>query len=212
LHRRDKTGEGAYIDVSMFDGAVAWMPFQVAEYFVTGEVPAAGNWTLSGRFPCYNHYKTKDQRYISVGALEPKFWANLCDALGHPELLEKQFAASREGEDAKSVLGSVFATKTRDEWVGLLGDKDVCVGPVNALDEGVRDPQVEHRDIIDRSAGAPVPYVRFPVKFRDTVLPQYKSAPALGEHTVDTLSKLGYNEDDLRELAASRTIFQANLQ
>jgi len=212
LHRRDNTGEGAYIDVSMFDGAVAWMPFQLADYFATDEVPAAGNWMLSGRFPCYNLYRTKDQRYIAVGALEPKFWANLCNALGHPELLDRQFAVGSDGEAAKTVLDKVFASKTRDQWVELLGDKDVCVGPVNALDEAVRDPQVEHRNIIDRRAGATVPYIRFPVKFRDTVLPKYKSAPALGEHTRETLSSLGYGEDELAELAASGTIDLANHQ
>ena len=212
LHRRDSTGEGAYIDVSMFDGAVAWMPFQLANYFVTDEVPDAGDWMLSGRFPCYNLYRTKDQRYLAVGALEPRFWANLCDALGQAELLEKQFAVGGEGEAAKNALAKVFAAKTRDEWVALLADKDVCVGPVNALDEAVRDPQVVHRNIIDRSADAPVPYVRFPVKFRNTVARQYESAPALGEHTLKTLSSLGYCEEELVELAASGTILHVDRQ
>ena len=211
LYRRDNTGEGAYIDVSMLDAAVAWIPFQIAEYFATGEVPGPGNWMLSGKFPCYNLYKTKDQRYLAVGALERKFWVNLCEALGHPELVDRQFAVDSDGEAVKNGLSKIFATKTRDEWVTFLGEKDVCVGPVNTLDEAIHDQQIQHRDTIDRT-GTPVPYVPFPVRFRDAVPPKYQSAPTLGEHTNEMLLSLGYNEEELRELAASGATLRPSQQ
>jgi len=209
LHRRDRTGDGAYLDVSMFDGALAWVPFQLAEYFSTGKVPGSGNWTLSGRYPCYNLYKSSDGGYLAVGALERKFWANLCRELGRPDLVDGQFAIGDEGEKVKKELAAIFATKTRDEWVERLGEKDVCVGPVNALDEAVRDPQVKHRGLIDRPDGAPVPYVRFPVKFEGVAPSGYRPAPALGEDTRQVLSSLGYSDAELHELAGSGAIRQA---
>jgi len=209
VHRRDGTGAGAYLDVSMFDGALAWVPFQLAEYFSTGEVPGAGNWMLSGKYPCYNLYKTGDGGYLAVGALERKFWANLCRELGRPDLVDGQFATGTDGDAVKNALATIFATKTRDEWAERLGEKDVCVGPVNALDEAVRDPQVRHRGSIDSPDGAPVPYVRFPVKLEGVVSSGCHPAPALGEDTDETLSSLGYNEAELHELAASGAIRRA---
>jgi alpha-methylacyl-CoA racemase len=212
VHRRDTTGDGAYLDVSMFDGALAWVPFQLAEYFSTGDVPGPGIWTLSGKYPCYNLYRTRDGGYLAVGALEMKFWANLCRELGRPDLLEGQFATGDDGDAVKNELAAIFATKTRDEWVARLGEKDVCVGPVNALDEAVRDPHVRHRGIIDRPDGAPVPYVRFPVKLEGVVPTSFRPAPVLGEDTDETLSSLGYSEAELHELAASGAIRRATPQ
>jgi crotonobetainyl-CoA:carnitine CoA-transferase CaiB-like acyl-CoA transferase len=96
--------------------------------------------------------------------------------------------------------------------VALLGAKDVCVGPVNALDEAVRDPQVRHRGIIDRPEGAPVPYVRFPAQIEGVAPSGYRPAPGLGEDTEEILSSLGYGEAELDELAASGVIRQAAAQ
>jgi crotonobetainyl-CoA:carnitine CoA-transferase CaiB-like acyl-CoA transferase len=205
LYKRTVTGEGEYLDVSMLDGAVSWMPFQIAEYCVTGNVPAPGNWTLTGKHPCYNLYQAKDREYVAVGALERKFWVNLCDALGRPELVDLQFAEGAEGESAKTLLASIFAARTRDDWIAFFEGKDVCVTAVCTLDETIRDPHVTYRNVIDRT-GAPVPYVRFPVKFRAPVCAKCDPAPALGEHTNEILSSLGYIERELRDLAASGTV------
>ncbi|MFQ5842204.1 MAG: CaiB/BaiF CoA transferase family protein, partial [Thermodesulfobacteriota bacterium] len=130
LHQR-KTGKGQYIDISMLDGVVSWLSLFASQYFVDGEIPKRGGMMLNGQFPCYRVYKTKDGNFITIGALEEKFWKNLCRALGREDLIPHQYAKGPQGNEVVSQLEEVFLTKTRDEWLEYLEGFEICHGPVN---------------------------------------------------------------------------------
>ena len=118
LLERERTGVGARIVVSMTHRAHAL---------------ASGSSVLHGDFACYRMYATADRRHLTVGALEPKFFARLCELVGRPELSEQQYG---DEQDALAhELEQVFATRTLAEWLELFGGEDVCVGPVATLTE-----------------------------------------------------------------------------
>ena len=152
LLRRERTGVGEHLDVSIADGAFAMMSLYVDEYLATGVEPGPGHYILTGRYACYDVYTCADGRYISVGAIEPQFWANLCRLVG----LER-FAGSQTNDaaqdDVRTALAAVFATRPRDEWVAELGPADTCVAPVNSVAEATGDPQhLARGDIADAIA------------------------------------------------------------
>lgn len=126
--------KGTYLDVSVADG-VAWMlSLYIDEYLATGEAPGPGHNILTGRYACYGVYGTRDGRWLTVGAIEPQFWANLCRALGLERWIDRQL--DDDAQDAiRADLAAVFATKDRDEWTELLADADTCVAPVNDIAE-----------------------------------------------------------------------------
>ena len=92
---REKTGKGQYIDISMMDGAMAWLCMYAGKYFADGKSPRPSSELLTGQFACYNVYKTKDGRYMSLGALEPQFWSAFCKAVGREDLIKVQFAPGK---------------------------------------------------------------------------------------------------------------------
>lgn len=149
----DPTGEpddrcaGEHLDVSIADGAFTMMSLYVDEYLATGTEPGPGHYILTGRYACYDTYLCADDRYVSVGAIEPRFWANLCELLGLSE-----YAGSQTDDDAqdeiRAALAGVFATEPRDHWVDLLGPADTCVAPVNTVAEAVSDPHTAARGLV----------------------------------------------------------------
>ena len=147
LHRR-KTGRGQYIDISMLDGVVSWLSMVASKYFADGEIPEREGMILNGQFPCYWVYRTKDDKYTTIGALEAKFWENLCRALGREDLIPHQYATGSQRDEALAQLEEIFLTKTRDEWVKYLEDFEICHGPVNDFQEAFSDPQVLHRGMV----------------------------------------------------------------
>lgn len=157
LLRRGSTGVGEHLDVSIADGAFAMMSLYVDEYLATGTEPGPGHYILTGRFACYDLYECADGRFVSVGAIEPRFWANLCELVGLPQYAEHQMDDAFQDE-IRSELARVFSTRDRDEWVDLLGPADTCVAPVNTVAEACEDPQNVARglvvDAVSETAGA----------------------------------------------------------
>ena len=151
LYHRQCTGNGQYIDVSMTDGALALNPLAFLEYSNTGSAPLRQGYRNLGATPCYNIYRTKDDQYITIGALEPKFWASLCRLLDREDLVDRQNDTS--GATAKT-LQSIFATRTRAEWDRLLDDKEVCYAPVLDLAAVCSNRQYIHREMIHEEVGA----------------------------------------------------------
>jgi alpha-methylacyl-CoA racemase len=131
LVRRGVTGEGAYLDVSVADGVLALMSLHVDEYLATGEIPHN---ILTGRYACYDTYETADGGWLSVAAIEPRFWANLCRLVELERWTDHQ--TDDDAQDAiRADLRRTFLTKPRDVWTALLAGADTCVAPVLSVDE-----------------------------------------------------------------------------
>jgi len=144
LVQRATTGAGAYLDVSVADGVLALMSLYVDEFFATGEIPGPRHNILTGRYACYDVYRCSDDGWVAVAAIEPHFYANLCRALGCEQWLAHQ---TDDGvQDAiRTDFCAAFATRTRDEWVALLGPADTCVSEVASVPELVDDAHFRAR-------------------------------------------------------------------
>ena len=203
LIARQRTGRGQYIDISMLDGVVAMLPFPASMLWSLGQSPRRGDTLLSGRYPCYQVYETKDGGFISIGALEPRFWEALCKKLGREDFIPAQYDEGEKRAEMFSCLRETFKKKNREEWMGELQDLDVCVGKVLDLEETFRDPQVVCRRMVTEFQDAgkgKIKLLSSPVKLSETP-PDIRAAPAeFGEHTGEVLRELGYNADQIAEM------------
>ena len=135
---REKHGKGQYIDISMLDGIISWLAIYGGKYLVDGLIPERGNLDLNGGIAGYNVYKTKDDKYITLGiASEDKFWKALCSAIGRIDLLDRQY--DKDQLSLKSTLQDIFLSKNLNEWQCLLQNSDTCFGPVNSIEEAFMD-------------------------------------------------------------------------
>jgi crotonobetainyl-CoA:carnitine CoA-transferase CaiB-like acyl-CoA transferase len=183
LFGRERTGEGASLDVSMHEAALYWVMLPAARELVDEGERATGELPTFGGHACYNVYRTRDGEHIAVGALEPKFWAVFCRALGRDDLLERQLTA---GADQAAILAEVrrtFASRTRDEWLAFFAGHDVGVTPVNRAREALTDAHVASRGVVVR--GRDLRAVRPPFA---GIVPDLSPAPELGQHTDEVLS------------------------
>jgi alpha-methylacyl-CoA racemase len=146
LVRRAGTGEGAYLDVSVADGVIALMSLNIDEYLATGEVPGPRHSMLTGRYACYDVYRCADDRWLSVAALEPHFFANLCRALACDRWIAHQTDDAVQ-ERMRADFAAAFARRPRDEWVAELGPADTCVAPVATIQEVVNDAHFRARHV-----------------------------------------------------------------
>lgn len=207
LLARQQTGKGQFVDISMTDGVVYWLSLFAGWYFGTGTSPKRGEHMLLGEFPCYAVYPAKDG-YITVGCLEPHFWANLCKAIEREQYIPEQLNI----DDAKSIyddLSAVFKSKTRAEWDAFFADKNVCVGPVYLLEEAMRDPQLQHRNMfttMDCSTEDVIEQLGIPLKFSGTPGSLRVPPPNLGAHTDAILRGLGYTPSEINTLRDNGTI------
>jgi alpha-methylacyl-CoA racemase len=144
LVSRATTGEGSYLDVAVADGVLALMSLQIDDVLATGAPQLPGTAPLSGRYACYDTYRAGDGRWLAVAAIEPKFWANLCRALGLNEWIDRQYDDAQD--DARAALAAAFGAKPRDEWVELLAAADTCVSPVLTAGETAADGGFASRD------------------------------------------------------------------
>lgn len=200
---RFKSQEGQYIDISMLDSIISLLSFAFSIGFATGEFPKSDELLYNGGFACYNYYKTKDNKFIAIAAVEDKFWRNLCIALDRADLIESQFDLSKQ-KQIKRELGKVFLKKNLKEWIKVFKDVETCVSPFLTLDEVLFDEHVISRnllrDIKAKNGKKMFKQITNPIKFLNIKENTIRLAPPMkGEHTNELLLSLGYSESNINE-------------
>ncbi len=157
LVERGGDGSGTHLDVSIADGVLWLTSLAVDEHLATGAPVGPGHNIITGRYACYDAYQAADGRWLAVGAIEPKFFANLCSHLGCPQWIDHQLDDDVQ-DKIRADFRAAFATRDRNSWVAELAASDTCVTPVLSVEELVADEQFAARHAIieavtDPSAG-----------------------------------------------------------
>lgn len=199
LLERERTGQGQRVDGSLLGGALAMMPLGLARYR-GGQPMARGTGELNGALVCYNVYETRDGGYMTLGALEPEFWAAFCLAVGREDLLGQQFAPAVPGEEAYEELRALFRTRTRQEWIEAMAGIDACCEPVYTLGEALEAAPVQALQMLSGEGLLP--------PLRLSARPDWPVEPAatLGQHTAELLAGLGYHEGEVERLRAEGVV------
>jgi crotonobetainyl-CoA:carnitine CoA-transferase CaiB-like acyl-CoA transferase len=209
LMARERTGRGQFVDIAMTDGVYSLLVSQLSSFFASGMVPQRGATLLDGGAHYYNVYETKDGKWLSIGSIEPWFYANLCKALDREDLLLCEFVEAGQRQALKRTLSDVFKSKTRDEWFEILTRHDICVGKVYDLDETEHDPHLRAREMIvevDDPKLGKVKQVGIAVKLSETPGQIRFLAAPLGAHTEEILTSLGVSHEKIAELRAAGAI------
>ena len=204
LRVRDRTGRGEFIDVSIYDTAVTLMVLGLARFLATGEEPVAGETLLTGSFPFYSLYETKDGRWLSVATVEPKFWSRMCELIGAPDLAEKQFKDGAERFQVAQALADKFRGRTLAEWEALLAMENLPITGVKRVSEVVRDPHVKARGllpVVDVSGLWKLQVIAHPAKHATLETRNPTRVPAKGQDTEEILRSLGYTARQIQTLA-----------
>jgi alpha-methylacyl-CoA racemase len=201
---RPGSGEGQIVDVSMADGALSWLAMVAAAYFTDGVVPRRGDLPLAGSLICYRPYECADG-WVTLGALEPKFWQAFCRGVRREDLIASQF--EHPGSPAHEQVCEIFRARTRAQWESFAREQDCCLEPVLALDEALDSELVQAREMVveldQPGAVQPVRQLGIPIKLSRTPGDHARlPGPALGEHTEQALRAAGCTEEQVAELLA----------
>jgi crotonobetainyl-CoA:carnitine CoA-transferase CaiB-like acyl-CoA transferase len=197
---RHATGRGQHIDVSMTDGVMAFNAMFGAAFLATGTLVGREEGFLNGG-SLYDFYETSDGEYISVGSIEPQFFAAFCSAIGRPDL-EAGSIAPQNLDRVKAEVRAIFKTKTREEWVAIFKKVDACVEPVLSLDEAFQDDLTKQRAMIvdvPLPNGGTVRQLANPIKFSRSQQAYKKVGAEPGTHTKEVFLELGYSEAQIDE-------------
>jgi crotonobetainyl-CoA:carnitine CoA-transferase CaiB-like acyl-CoA transferase len=156
---------------------------------------------LHGDFPFYSVYRTKDDKILSVGVIEAKFWREFCKGLNREDLIPKQFVFGKEREEVFDEIQKEFLKKTQSEWMEIFIDLDACVMPVKSFAEACQDPQLKERQMIvelDHPKLGKIQNVASPIKYSRTPLTIRSFAPKTGQQSKEILKNLGYSDEQIR--------------
>ncbi len=204
LLEAQKSGKGQVVDAAMVDGAALLMAESYGSWSAGSQIDARGKNMLDGGAHFYDTYETADGEYISVGSIEPQFYALL---LEHAGITDPTFQAQmdrKQWPEFKATLTDIFKSKTRDEWCDIMLGTDICFAPVLSLAEAVKAPHnVERKTFVEiDGVTQPAPGPRF----SRTEAGIHRPPPAPGEHTEAVLSDWGFSSEELDVLRTAEAI------
>jgi alpha-methylacyl-CoA racemase len=205
MSHRPGSGLGQVVDVSMADGALSWLALVAGAHFADGNVPHRGELLLAGSVICYRPYECADG-WVTLGALEPKFWQAWCRGVGREDLIERQFEPP--GSEAHAQVVEIFASRTRAQWEQFAREHDCCLEPVLELDEALDSELVREREMVvsidQPGVDGGVRQLGIPVKLSRTPGAHDRlPGPALGQHTEEALASVGYSPKEIAALLQS---------
>ncbi len=217
LLSRGRTGEGQYIDTSLFESAIAYTIWESNEYWATGTPPQRLGTAHRLSAP-YQVFATANG-WIAIGAANQRNWERLVQALDRSDLLHNSLFATNSDRMAHlpalaETLTETLETRPTEEWLPLLEKAGVPSGPVLSLDQVYRHPQVQARQMdieIEHPIAGRVHAIGFPVKYSATPAQIYRPAPVLGQHTFQVLESLGISPEQCRQLEAEGIVSDAHL-
>ncbi|MCO5248040.1 MAG: CoA transferase [Chitinophagales bacterium] len=192
------TGKGQHVDVAMVDCSVPLLSIYMGEVLNSQKTYQRQEHVLAGSIPNYNIYQCKDGKWISLGALEPKFWKGFCELLQKPDWIAKMFDPSM-----KEVLKALFLEKDRDEWVQFAENSDICLTGILEMDELESDEYLQNRKMFVEHvhpAYGKFKNIAQPIKYNGNKKNPGWAAPMLGEDNTDILKSLGYSDEKIAEL------------
>ena len=195
LLARERTGRGQRIDISLYNTALSMQIVSLASILgcrITGDTP------FGRRAHYYDVYRTKDDKYISIGTIEPKFWKRFCEVAGLPELRERQYDFAHEKEIA-NIIKEKIKTKTREEWVSLCEGGVFCVTPVYSPEEALENEISKVSGMLEtrQEEFGSITYLNPAIRMSDTPCGVRFRAPFAGEHNWEVLRALGYSETEI---------------
>ncbi|MDO4870009.1 MAG: CaiB/BaiF CoA-transferase family protein [Bacillota bacterium] len=202
VNYRHTTGKGQFVDISMMDGCVPFNSLSGANFLVSGTQPGREDQLLNGG-SMYDYYETRDGEYMSVGALEPKFWAEFCKAMGCEDLIGLT-SSPADLEPVKSRIRDLFKTKTKDEWTEIFSGFDACVEPVLNLKEAlICDEQIKAREMVvdvdlPLHDGMKVKQMGTAIKLSECPCEYKYAGYPLGYHTKEIVEGLGLDYENLK--------------
>ena len=208
LFAREKSGQGQYVDISMTDGMVGFLPAAMFFSRLTGSEPVRSDNMLSHRYACYNTYETADGKYLSIGAVEKRFWQKLCKILEIQDYADLQYD-DRHRTEIIDCLRRTFRQKTLAEWEGVLGGSDVCWAPIQSLGDVLKDPLFQAREMVvefETRSGQKSKTLGVPVKMSDTPGSIRTPPPEFGQDTAAILKELGYTDEEIGVLVEKEVI------
>jgi len=208
LYQREQSGRGCFVDISMTRGLLPWLTLAASALNSSDDTARRGSGPITGAFACYNIYETKDSKHMSLGALEPVFWQNFCEAVGKKRWVARQY--EQEGRERLiEEVQDLFRTKTRAQWADLFANYDACCEPVLKLEEAIFHPlSLENNYWIEikNSEGKVEVMPGFPLIFSGQAGQFRLPPPGHGEHTAEILKTNGYKWSDIEKMAANGTI------
>ncbi len=213
LWHREKTGEGQEIEISLYHSAVWTLALDIQAALIGHPMTKAPRTETMN--PLWNFYRTKDDRWISLGLLQPdRYWANFCKVIGKPELVNDPRFVDMEARmkncvELVRIFDEVFATKTIEEWENILKGYDFIFSRIQSPEEVVTDPQALVNNFFVDLPGyeGEIKILTTPVEFKQNPALVRTPAPEVGQHNEEILLELGYTWEDISKLKDQEIIF-----
>jgi crotonobetainyl-CoA:carnitine CoA-transferase CaiB-like acyl-CoA transferase len=207
VYQRTQTGQGQYLDISMSDAALALNTLFAANTLVSGTDPEYGREMLNGGL-FYDYYQTADNHYLAIGSLEPNFAIGLMKQLDLSYLIPTMMHQDAEKQSAiKQAIAEKISQKSRDQWVEIFRELDVCVEPVLSIQEAARHPHFIERNMLTTAIdeqNTQIPQINSPLPFKQTHA--HRAGVRPGAHSHEVLRRIGYQDADIDALVKSGCI------